>query len=139
MNSKLEQSIGWIVLFVLLAGCLMVLRRFFPRCSGRWCCALRAWPVYRRLLHWLGNRHTLAALVMTLGMILIILLPFLIVGSTLADNVQDLTAATKRMIADGPPNPPAWLVRMPVIGQSATAYWQSLAADTSKIWPEAQP
>jgi predicted PurR-regulated permease PerM len=139
MNSKLEQSIGWIVLFVLLAGCLLVLRPFISALLWAVVLCSSSWPVYSRLLGWLGNRRTLAALVMTLGMILIILLPFLIVGTTLADNVQDLTAATNRMIADGPPAPPAWLLKVPVVGQSATDYWQSLAADTSKIWPEAQP
>jgi predicted PurR-regulated permease PerM len=138
VNTKLEQSIGWIVLFVLLAGCLMVLRPFLSALLWAVVLCSSSWPVYRRLLHWLGNRRTLAALVMTLGMILIILLPFLIVGSTLADNVQDLTAATKRMIADGPPAPPAWVAKIPGVGQEATDYWQSLAADSTKLWAEAQ-
>jgi predicted PurR-regulated permease PerM len=138
VNSKLEQSIGWIVLLVLLAGCLLVLRPFISALLWAIVLCSSSWPVYRRLLGWLGNRRTLAALVMTLGMILIILLPFLIVGTTLADNVKDLTAATKRMIQDGPPAPPAWLVKIPGVGQQATDYWQSLAADTSKIWTEAQ-
>jgi predicted PurR-regulated permease PerM len=138
VNSKLEQSIGWIVLFVLLAGCLMVLRPFLSALLWAIVLCSSSWPVYSRLLGWFGNRRTLAALVMTLGMILIFLLPFIVVGSTLADNVKDLTAATKNMIADGPPAPPAWLAKIPGVGQQATEYWQSLAADTSKIWPEAQ-
>jgi predicted PurR-regulated permease PerM len=138
VNSKLEQSLGWIVLFILLAGCLLVLRPFLSALLWAIVLCSSSWPVYRRLLGWVGNRRTLAALVMTLGMILIILLPFLIVGSTLADNVKDLTAATKNMIADGPPAPPAWLAKIPGVGQQATEYWQNLAADTSKIWPEAQ-
>lgn len=138
MNTKLEQSIGWIILFLLLAGCLLVLRPFLSALLWAVVLCSSSWPVYRRLLCFVGNRRTLAALVMTLGMILIILLPFLIIGSTLADNVKDLTAATKNMIAGGPPAPPAWLAKVPVIGQEATDYWQSLAADTSKIWTEAQ-
>jgi predicted PurR-regulated permease PerM len=138
VNSKLEQSIGWIVLFILLAGCLLVLRPFISALLWAVVLCSSSWPVYRRLLHWLGNRRTLAALVMTLGMILIILLPFLIVGSTLAENVQDLTAATKRMIQDGPPAAPAWLAKVPVVGPEATAYWQSLAVDTTKLWADAQ-
>jgi predicted PurR-regulated permease PerM len=138
MNSKLERNIGWVILLVLLAGCLLVLRPFISALLWAVVLCSSSWPVYRRLLGWLGNRRTLAALVMTLGMILIILLPFLIVGATLADNVQDLTAATKRMIQDGPPAPPAWLVKVPGVGQQATDYWQSLAADTSKMWTEAQ-
>jgi predicted PurR-regulated permease PerM len=75
---------------------------------------------------------------MTLAMVLIILLPFVIVGTTLVDNVNQLTDATKRWIENGPPAPPEWLARVPVVGQQATDYWQSLAADTSKLWTEAQ-
>ena len=75
---------------------------------------------------------------MTLAMILIVLLPFLIVGQTLADNVKELTGAARSWIDAGPPAPPAWLAKMPVVGQQATDYWQSLAADTAKLWTEAQ-
>lgn len=138
MNSKLERNIGWAILLMLLVGCLLVLRPFISALLWAVVLCSSSWPVYRRLLGWLGNRRTLAALVMTLGMILILLLPFLIVGTTLADNVQDLTVATKRMIQDGPPAPPAWLAKVPGVGQRATDYWQSLATDTSKIWTEAQ-
>jgi predicted PurR-regulated permease PerM len=75
---------------------------------------------------------------MTLGMLLILLLPFLIVGMTLADNVKDLTVAVRHWIAAGPPAPPAWLAKVPVVGAQATAYWQTLAHDTAKLWTEAQ-
>jgi predicted PurR-regulated permease PerM len=138
MNSKLEQSIGWIVLLVLLAGCLIVLRPFVSALLWAVVLCVSSWPVYRKLLGWLGNRNTLAALVMSLAMILVILLPFLIIGTTLADNVKDLKAAAERMIQEGPPNPPAWLAKVPVVGLQATDYWQSLAADTSRIWTDAQ-
>jgi predicted PurR-regulated permease PerM len=75
---------------------------------------------------------------MTLSMVLILLLPFVIVGTTLADNVKEVTVATKRWIAQGPPAPPRWLASLPVVGQSAADYWQSLAADTAKLWTEVQ-
>ena len=97
-----------------------------------------SWPVYRRLLAWLGNRNLIAAFVMTMGMVLIILLPFVIVGMTLVDNVNQLTDAAKRWVENGPPAPPDWLAKVPVVGQQATDYWQSMAADSSKLWTEAQ-
>ncbi len=138
LRSKLEQNLGWIVLLVLLAGCLVVLRPFVSALLWAVILSYSSWPVYRRLLGWMGNRRTLAALVMMLAMLLIILLPFVIVGTTLADNVSQLTDATKRWIANGPPAPPEWLTKVPVVGAQATEYWQSLAADTSKLWTEAQ-
>ena len=128
LRSKLEQTLGWAVLLALVLGCLVVLRPFVSALLWAVVLSFSSWPIYRRLLRVLGNRRTLAALVMTLGMVLILLLPFLIVGMTLADNVKDLTAAARHWIADGPPAPPAWLAKVPVVGAQATAYWQSLAA-----------
>ena len=75
---------------------------------------------------------------MTLAMVLIVLMPFFIVAMTLADNIKDLTGAAHSWIEAGPPAPPAWLAKIPVVGQKAMDYWQSLAADTAKLWAEAQ-
>jgi len=75
---------------------------------------------------------------MTLTMILVFLLPFIIVGASLADNVKDLTGAARRWIQEGPPAPPAWLAKVPVVGQSATQSWQNLAQDSAKLWTQAQ-
>jgi predicted PurR-regulated permease PerM len=73
---------------------------------------------------------------MGLGMVLLLLLPLLIVGSTLADNVKDLTAATRHWMEGGPPEPPAWLHKVPVVGAKAVEYWQTLATDNAKLWAD---
>ena len=137
-RSTLEQKLGGAVLLLLLAGCLIVLRPFVSALLWAVVLCFSSWPVYRRLLRLLGNRRTLASLVITLAMILIVLLPFVVVGATLADNVHELTTAARRWVQDGPPAPPAWLARVPALGPRATDYWQSLAADTAKLWTEAQ-
>jgi len=138
LRSRLEQNLGWAVLLVLVVGCLIVLRPFVSALLWAVVLSFTSWPIYRRLLQWLGNRRTLAAVLMTLGMVLILLLPFLIVGLSLADNVKELTQATRHWIAEGPPTPPKWLAKVPVLGPKAAAYWQNLAADTAKLWAEAQ-
>jgi predicted PurR-regulated permease PerM len=127
-----------VVVLALLGGCLLVLVPFLS--SLLWAVVLvcSSWPVYGRLLKLVGHRHSLAAFLMTLGMILILLLPFVIVGTTLADNVKDLTAATKTFIEQGPPAPPEWLAKIPLVGERAANYWQSLAADTGTLWVHAQ-
>ena len=138
LRSRLEQALGWAILLALVAGCLIVLRPFVSALLWAVVLSFASWPVHRRLLSLLGNRRTLAALAMTLGMVLILLLPFLVVGITLADNVKELTAATRHWIADGPPAPPEWLAKVPVVGAQAAEYWRNLAADTARLWEEAQ-
>jgi predicted PurR-regulated permease PerM len=66
-------------------------------------------------------------------MILIILIPFIVVGATLADHVSALTTAVRKWIDSGPPAPPEWLQKIPGVGTRAVAYWQDLAADSAKF------
>jgi predicted PurR-regulated permease PerM len=132
-HSNLEKNIGWAVVVILVVGCFIVLRPFIS--ATLWAIVLcsTSWPVYKRLLHLMRDRHTLAALTMTLAMVLVFLMPFFIVGATLADNVNDLTTATKKWIEAGPPAPPAWLAKVPVVGEKAVAKWQDLSGDTTKL------
>jgi len=61
------------------------------------------------------------------------LIPCLIIGATLADNVKELTDNTRRWMNAGPPAPPEWLVKIPGLGKQAAEKWISLAADSAKL------
>jgi predicted PurR-regulated permease PerM len=138
VRTKLEQSLGLIVLGMLLLGCLIVLTPFISALLWAIILSFSSWPIYQRLLRWSGGRRTLVALLMTLGMVVVFLLPFVIVGSTLAENVKEVSGVVRKLVQEGPPAPPAWLAKVPVVGQRATDYWQSLAEDTAKLWQQAQ-
>lgn len=131
--ARLEQSLGWLVLLLLLIGCLLVLKPFASALLWAVVLCFSSWPIYRRLLQLLRGRRTLAALVMALGMILVLLLPVFVVGVTLADNVKELTTSARTWVEAGPPAPPAWLAKVPVVGQQAAERWQSLASDKAKL------
>lgn len=132
-SPRLEPYLGWIALALLLGGCLVVLRPFFSALLWAVVLCFASWPVYRRVLGWLGGRRTLAASLMALAMIVTVLLPFVIIGATLADSVKELTAATRTWLSAGPPEPPKWLVKVPVVGIKAVSYWRDLAADSTKL------
>ncbi len=133
VRTRLEQNLGWFILILLAAGCALVMLPFVS--SFLWAVVLcfSSWPLYQRLLKLVGNRRTLAATLLSLGMILVILIPFVVVGATLADHVSALTAAVKKWIDAGPPAPPEWLHKIPGIGERAVQYWQDLAADSTKL------
>lgn len=130
---SLEKNIGWAIVLLLLAGCLLVLRPFVSAILWAAIFCSASWPLYERLLHLLRNHKTLAASIMTLGMILIVLLPFVITGTTLADNVKDLTNAVDNWIKTGPPQPPDWLDKIPLVGAKAVETWQNVAAGTESL------
>jgi predicted PurR-regulated permease PerM len=133
LRTQLEQKIGWIILALLLGGCLLVLLPFVSALLWGTVLSVSSWPVYRRLVKLLHGRQSLAAALLALAMICVILLPFVIVGTTLGENVKELTDATRRWREAGPPAPPAWLAKVPGIGRQATEYWQRLAADSSAL------
>src|SRR4051812_33147330 len=132
-RSTLEKNLNAIVLCLLLLGCLMVLRPFVSVLLWAIVLSISSWPLYNRLLNWTGNRRTLAALMMLIGMLLIVLAPFVIVGVTLADNVSALTGAVRKWAEAGPPEPPSWLGKVPVVGAKAVEYWDTHLSDTGAI------
>ncbi|HEY7089494.1 MAG TPA: hypothetical protein VH518_15455, partial [Tepidisphaeraceae bacterium] len=68
----LERYIGVGVLLLLLGGSLLVLRPFVSALSWAIILCFALWPVYRRLTKWLGGKRTLAALLLTLAIALIL-------------------------------------------------------------------
>ena len=138
MKFGLKEGFLIVVVLGLLCGCLLVLLPFLSSLLWAAVLVVASWPAYARLLKLVGDRHSLAAFLTTLGMILIFLLPFVIISTTLAENVKEMTAAAQKVIQNGPPAPPEWLEKIPAVGHRLTEYWQSLAADTDKLWSQVQ-
>lgn len=139
LRSKLEQNMAGIALALLALGCLWIMLPFVTAMLWATVLSIAVWPLYRRLLTLLGGRRTLASLLVSLGMVCVILLPFVVVGLTLADNVDQLTGAVRRMLDSGPPAPPQWLSKVPLVGPRASEYWQTLAKDTGKLAATVKP
>jgi predicted PurR-regulated permease PerM len=133
IETKLERIISGVVLLALLAGCLLVLRPFLSALLWAAVLCFSTWPIYKRLLSLVRGHRTLAALLMTLAMVLVVLLPFVIIAATVSDNVRDLTAAVKGWIETGLPAPPDWLVKVPLVGHHAVEQWQTLATDRVQL------
>jgi predicted PurR-regulated permease PerM len=133
LRSTLEQKLGWIILALVLGGCLLVLLPFVSALLWAAILSFSSWPLYCRLVQLLRGRRTFAAFIITFAMFCIILLPFVVVGVTLKDNVKDVTTAVQRWLDEGPPAPPDWLAKLPAIGPKAAEYWRDIAEDTSPL------
>src|SRR5688500_13602685 len=109
-----ERLIGGLLVAVLLAGSLLVLMPFVTALLWAIVLSYSSWPLYRRTCALVGGRRTLAALLMTLATTLVLLVPLLIVGLRVADNAEELAAAARQRLEQGPPAPPAWVGRIPL-------------------------
>lgn len=115
------------VVFILVAGCFVVLRPFLTAMLLAAVGCVSTWPVYAWLLGRMKGRQNMAALTMTLSLVLVVILPLALVAYNLADNVTVFYEGVKQAVEAGPSEPPAWLKGMPVIGTSADTYWHVLA------------
>lgn len=132
-SKRLERTISGAALALLVVGCLVVLWPFLSALLWAVVLTFASWPVYRQMVRITAGRRTLAAALMTLATTLVFLVPFLIVGYTLADNVQDLTAAWKQSLESGPPEAPGWLYKIPLVGSAIAGYWTTLAGDSQSL------
>ena len=129
----IERWIALVVLIVLVAGCYLVLAPFLSAVLWAIILCCTTWPAFDRLQRVLHGRRTLASLVVTLAMALVVLAPFVIVGISLAENANELVDDAKRFIDAGPPDPPAWVGQIPLVGAEAQDYWSSIAHNTASL------
>jgi len=127
-----------LALALLILGCLVVLRPFISGLLWAVVLCFSTWPVYRRVFEMTGRRRTWAAFLMSAGMMLILFLPFVIIGLTLADSVKELTTATRAWLDEGPPYPPEFVKKLPAVGGTIDSYWREMADDSAKLLQEAK-
>jgi predicted PurR-regulated permease PerM len=112
-----------------LAGLsLWVLRPFLA--AGVWAAMIvvATWPAFLALEARLGGRRMLAIALMTLGMLLLLVLPLWLAVDTIAGNADALTASADYLIDNGLPPLPAWITGLPLIGGPLAGLWAQLAA-----------
>ena len=137
-HGRLERTLGLVALALLLLGCLVVLRPFFNVILWAAVLCFSTWPIHRRILRLCRGRRTLAAAATSVGLILVLLLPFVVIGVRLADSGRELASATRSWLDEGPPDPPAWLSRVPLAGPSIVQTWKETAADSARMIEEAK-
>lgn len=113
-------------ILLLTIGCLYVLRPFLAASLFAAAVVISSWPLYLRLLARMGGRRTLAALTMTLSLILLVILPLALVAYNLADDVGRFYEQLRIAVETGNAAPPAWLRQIPVAGESIYAYLSEL-------------
>lgn len=131
-------AIFFIVSLALLS--LWVLRPFLA--AGVWAAMIvvATWPLFVRLEARLGNRRMPAIALMTLAMLLLLVLPLWLAVDTIFAHGGQLTAIVDRLLAEGPPAPPAWLAGLPLIGERADALWrQAISGGADGIVAQVTP
>jgi len=122
LSRALEVSIH-VGLFILLAiACLLILRPFLPLTAWGIVIAIAAYPGYLRLQNLLGGRNGLAAVVCTLLLLAVLIVPVVLLTGSLVEGVQTLAAHLKE--GTPIPPPPSRIETLPFIGTRLKATWE---------------
>ena len=126
-QARIEQMVVIALLLILVIGCFLVLRPFLSALLWALILSFSTWPLYDWLVRVFGGRRTLAAALMTLLVAVVLILPPVAVGSSLADNVAQVVAMVRTLLAQGLPGPPGWVLELPLIGSGLHDWWRDLS------------
>jgi predicted PurR-regulated permease PerM len=115
---------------LLLITCLYILRPFAPLIVWGIIIAIAIYPAYRKLQHLLGERGGLAAVICTLFLLALLIVPVVLLAGSFVDGVQTLTARLREgtpIIPPPPPNVEAW----PIVGAPLNQAWQLASSNLS--------
>jgi len=128
LNRAVEVLIRVGLVVLLVAACFQILRPFLSLIAWAIVVAIAVYPGYRKLEHLLGGRGRLAAVLCSLILMAVLILPFGLLTGTLVGGVQSLTARLR----DGPlviPAPPPAVAALPIIGPPLTRLWSAAFAN----------
>lgn len=127
------------ILALLVVACLKVLQPFLGALTWAAIIAISAWPLYSRLKLRLRGRHKLAALLIVLALSAALAIPIGLMALTLADTLPHLANLAHDLTSFRLPDAPAWLVNLPVVGDSLQKLWQSTQADLPGFFEKVRP
>ncbi len=136
---NLDRIIVAVALVLVVVGCFFVLKPFLSALLWAVILTFSSWPAYRVLLGWVRGRRSLAALLMTLGIALVLLVPSVVIVLKLAGDVKEFANTSVAWARQGPPLPPDWVARVPWIGEELGAKWREYAADTRQLLTALEP
>lgn len=131
--NRIEAVVALVIVAFLVVGCLTVLRPFMSAILWAAVLAYSTWPVLLRVDGWMGGRRTLAAYTLTAIVAIVLVLPFVVAGFTLAGNVSRLEDLSRYLQGGLPSEAPEWLRGLPVVGSNVERAWPEFAQDTEKV------
>lgn len=130
---KMEQIVSVAAVALVAFGCMVVLRPFITALLWAAILCFSTWPLFVRLEAALKGRRTLASSIMVLGIALLLVAPFVIAGTQLADNFRTAIEWIREAKVNGLPPPPDWIKQLPMVGKPLAEQWAGLSADTGAL------
>ncbi len=139
VSRALEAAIRIGLIFLLLAWCFQIVRPFITPIVWGAIIAIAAYPGYRWLQARLGGHRKLAAMLFTLVMLIVVIVPTVMLSGTLVETVKPLAVELSEGSLTIPP-PAETIKSWPVIGENLYSFWllasHNIEAALHKIGPQ---
>ena len=112
----------------LLALSLWVLRPFLAATVWSTMLVVATWPWLILLQKTFGGRRAPAVLVMTVGMLLLLVMPLWWAISTITERSDQFLVFGKSLASNGLPALPEWIQHIPFVGEKINTAWTDLIA-----------
>jgi predicted PurR-regulated permease PerM len=126
---ELTLRVGGVLL--LTAWCALILSPFLLAIVWALIIAVAVYPAYRRLATLLGGRDLVAALIVSLLLLALLVVPMVLLGDTMIETAMQLAERVRDGSLALPP-PPANVASWPLIGPPLAEFW-GLAAINLKL------
>jgi len=130
---RIESIAGIAVISMIVIGCFIILRPFISAILWAGILCYSTWPLFARLANLLRGRRQVAAFLMTLVVTSILVVPFVIVGIKMTENVSQCFDFIKTFLTDGSPEPPEWIQNLPLIGTDISIAWRDFSKDPEAL------
>ena len=111
----------------LMVATFLVVQPFLAATVWATTLVIATWPLMVRTQRALGGKRWLAVLIMTIGLLLIVLLPLSFAIVAVIDHSDRIIALIVALPDFRVPPAPAWVADIPMVGEVAVRKWQAIA------------
>ena len=125
-------TLGVLFIGLLIVGSLWVLRPFIAPTIWAVMIVVSTWPMLQWFEARLWGRRSLAVLVMTLLILMLLVVPLMLAIGTIVRHADDIVAQAAILSGMQVSAPPAWVANVPLIGEQLVHWWQQAASIGAK-------
>ena len=122
------------VLFIsgLIVVCFWIMQPFLPAILWATTLVLATWPLMLWVQRRVGNRRSVAVVILTLAILLVLIIPVWLAVSTVVTNIDVIGGLLTTVLSLRVPSPPVWLSDVPMVGRAVANTWAKVQSASSQ-------
>ena len=123
-----QTTLGVLIMLLLMVASAWVVTPFVPATIWAAMIVIATWPMMKRVQNRVRGKRGVAVAIMTIGLLLIFVVPLTVAVGAVLDNSERLAGWVRDFAASSLPQPPGWVEGLPLVGRKLSAKWIELAA-----------